>query len=239
MGLKRGLKRVLNVFFYNREKGLKKELKFWNSWIEQEGLEWKEDYKFRMNPESQILPELRKYCKQIKNNKIRILDVGAGPITRIGYKFDGKELEIKACDPLADQYNELLEKHQIVPTVKTENVEGEKLTKFYDKGSFDICTAFNCLDHSDNPLEIIKQMVDLCNKDGVVYLRHFENEASVENYKGLHRWNFYLNDADLLEINSLSKKHLLHEMLPQSEVVNHRIDGEIITEIRSLDRKNN
>jgi hypothetical protein len=65
----------------------------------------------------------------ITNSSIKILDIGAGPITKVGYKLDNKEVELHPIDPLAKVYNRILDKRKIHPPVKTKFGNVEKLSE--------------------------------------------------------------------------------------------------------------
>jgi hypothetical protein len=42
------------------------------------------------------------------NTEVTILDIGAGPITRLGYVWGNRKVNIIAIDPLAEDYSRLL-----------------------------------------------------------------------------------------------------------------------------------
>jgi len=127
-----------------------------------------------------------------------ILDVGAGPFTFLGKKCPGLGFKIIAVDPLADEYDRILDKYSVSPIVRTEKLEAEKLTSRYAPDSFDLVYARNCIDHAYSPERAILEMVSVVKRDQYVYLVHRPNEAENEGYAGLHQWNFSADQGDFV-----------------------------------------
>jgi SAM-dependent methyltransferase len=127
-----------------------------------------------------------------------LIDVGAGPITSIGYTHPGVDLDITAIDPLAEEYDELLAEYGITPPVRTISGSAEELLTQFAPGSFDVAHARNCLDHGVDPVRSIRNMVRVVRPGGAVVLRHALREAVTQNYRGLHGWNFESRDGDLV-----------------------------------------
>jgi SAM-dependent methyltransferase len=182
----------IKIMESNWQNNIGEELDFWRAWLKTNGLDYPEDYKFKRDPQSEVQALIGAY---IKTGDELILDVGAGPLTIIGKMWNGKRLKISACDALADQYNDLLKIHGIDPVVRTERCEMELLEEYYPHASFDIVFAQNSVDHSYDPLRAIIQMISICNYGGHVILRHEVNEGQNEGYKGLHQWNFFMDNG--------------------------------------------
>ena len=183
----------------------KSELNFWDSYFRTEGLQWKDNYKLRFNPDfplqdrpGELLP--------LHKEEVVVLDVGAGPMTYLGKKHPNKKLLITAVDPLAEEYDKILEKYDITPLVKTEKLDAEKLTERFSENSFDLVFARNCIDHSYDPEEAILQMIKVVKKGCYVLMEHRENEAINENYRGFHQWNFSLAEDGNFLISSKKTK---------------------------------
>jgi hypothetical protein len=81
------------------------ELDFWSKWVESQGLRWPEDFTKRMNPNSEVKEDMKELILSFKRKDLKILDVGAGPISYLGYKIPNMDLSIEACDPLASFQN--------------------------------------------------------------------------------------------------------------------------------------
>lgn len=181
------------------------EVDFWNEWLggAPGTEEWTNDRESRLDPETQIRdPIVRAELERIPAEEISILDVGAGPITALGFRYPGKKLTIVAVDPLADEYERLLREAQLDPPIRTIRVAGEELLEHFGSRRFDIAYAVNALDHSADPFPIISNMVTVVSPGGVVLLRHKRNEGESARYWGMHQWNFDVVDDSFLVWNN-------------------------------------
>ncbi len=207
----------------NWKRNIQEELNFWKAWLDTSGLDYPLDYKFRLDPCAEIQSIVSDF---ILTGDELILDVGAGPLTVLGKRWNGVKLKITACDALSNQYNTLLKKASIDPIIRTQKCEMEKLSDIYPSASYDIVFAQNCVDHSYDPLRAIHQMLKVCNYGGHVILRHEVNEGENEGYRGLHQWNFYLSgcafmistrEGDVINVNeSLPHSHITLESSVES-----------------------
>ena len=134
---------------------------------------------------------------RIDADPVMILDVGAGPITGIGWRHPRKALKIKAVDPLAQQYDRILYVNGIKPLVRTIYAEGESLTQHVKRHGYHLVTCINALDHMRNPSKAIKEMVAACKPGGCVYLAHNVDEAETQGAVGLHQWNLRCDNGHL------------------------------------------
>jgi SAM-dependent methyltransferase len=178
----------------------RRETTFWRAWLAgAPGTEeWASDREARLNPDTEVGdPVVRAELERIPHERITILDVGAGPITKLGYRYPGKTLAITAVDPLADEYDRLLAEAGLDPPVRTTRVAGEDVLVHFGSSTFDVACATNSLDHSADPFRIISNMVDVVRRGGVVLLRHKRNEGESARYEGLHQWNFDVVDEKL------------------------------------------
>src|SRR5688572_27191185 len=110
--------RVLPATFIWR-RGLNSELKFWYTFFGTKGL-GSEGFERRLDRDS-VLQDATVISKldllPPQDKPLRILDVGAGPVTNLGRIYKGRRLSIVAVDCLADRYNEILEMFDIQPEV--------------------------------------------------------------------------------------------------------------------------
>ena len=174
-------------------RGRKSEVDFWAGWLTgAPGTEqWQSDREARLDSETEIRdPLVREELDRNPADEISILDVGAGPVTWLGYRYPGKTLTIVPVDPLAEEYDDLLRDAGLEPPIRTMPVAGEDLVEHFGSRRFDIAYATNALDHSADPLLIISNMVSVVRPGGVVFLRHKRNEGESASYGGLHQWNF-------------------------------------------------
>ena len=207
------------------------EVDFWASWLAgATGNElWTNDRNARLAPDAEITdPVLRAELERSDAAEISILDVGAGPVTSLGYRYPGKRLTIVPVDPLADDYDRLLRDAALDPPIPTIGVAGEALVEHFGSRRFDIACAINSLDHSADPFTIISNMATVVRTGGVVLLRHKRNEGDSARYGGLHQWNFDVVDDSLLVWNNaiqvnigsaLEGRALTRAWISESEVI--------------------
>jgi SAM-dependent methyltransferase len=207
------------------------EVDFWSDWlVGAPGTEeWASDRESRLSPETEITdPLVRAELERSQSDEISILDVGAGPVTKLGFRYPGKELTIVPVDPLADDYDRLLRDAGLVPPVRTIAVGGEALLEYFGARRFDIAYASNALDHSADPFTIISNMVAVVRPGGAVLLRHKRNEGEQARYGGLHQWNFDAVDDSLVlwnnavELNvgsALGRRAVTRAWIADNEVV--------------------
>ena len=181
------------------------EVDFWAGWlVGAPGTEqWASDREARLDPDTNIRdPLVRAELERSPAEEVSILDVGAGPVTWLGYRYPGKKLTIVPVDPLADEYDRLLRDAKLDPPIRTVRVAGEALAEHFGIRRFDIAYATNSLDHSADPFTIISNMAAVVRPGGVVLLRHKRNEGDSAQYGGLHQWNFDVVDDDLVVWNN-------------------------------------
>jgi SAM-dependent methyltransferase len=182
-----------------RRGALREEVEYWQHWLSTEGGKWAEEYRDRFDPSSEVADQaLRGILKSLPQERVSILDVGAGPVTTVGYRFPGKELSISAVDPLADEYDRLMAREGVRPPVRTEQAEGERLVERFGRDRYDIAYSRNALDHAVDPVLIIENMLGVVRREGYVVLRHVRNEAVNQAYIQLHQWNFDERDGRFL-----------------------------------------
>lgn len=174
---------------------LPKEISFWERYFQTGGLEWKAGFRERMDKNLPLQEDLRQLIDHIEYPDIKILDVGSGPQTFLGKKLKGRNLVIDAIDPLADTYNLIMKKYNIVPLVKPRRIDSEQILKFYSSGYFDLVVARNSLDHAYSPIESISNMIQIVKTGSYVYIITRPNEAINQNYSGLHQWNFFIKEG--------------------------------------------
>ncbi|MDI3309098.1 MAG: methyltransferase domain-containing protein [Acetobacteraceae bacterium] len=176
-------------------RGIGDELHFWDAWLGSRGLQWPEDFSRRMDPEAPLDARMADLARRLGQERVRILDVGAGPVTILGYRLPGVALEITATDALAPLYAALLERHGVTPPIATRFAPAEDLSMLFPVGGFDLVHCRNALDHSFDPLRGIEEMLAVVREGGFVLLSHFRNEAENGQYNGLHQWNFDLREG--------------------------------------------
>jgi SAM-dependent methyltransferase len=171
-------------------RGSASEIAFWDRWHASGGLQWPESFKQRQLATRQFDVNLLRGMVFEDIGSLKLLDVGAGPMTSLGPDYKGTRLNITACDPLAPLYSSLALKYGLTPPVKTVLAFAEDLTVFYEHNSFDFTNCRNALDHTFDPIRCIEEMLLVTKVGGKIHLFHRANEAEKEKYSGLHQWNF-------------------------------------------------
>lgn len=187
----------LLAWFACRERGLRAETAFWDKWLRTKGDQWGADYQARISPDTYVGEWHGRILDGMLGDEIRVLDVGAGPITSFGYRHKEKKIQIVPVDPLAHHYEVLTEKYGVVPPIKTLNCLGEKLHTCFRNDEFDLVNARNSLDHTVDPVQCVWSMYAVCRVNGYITLIHAENEGQNNKYFGLHQWDFKVANGKL------------------------------------------
>lgn len=219
-------------FKYLWKRSLAEEMGFWDSWLASKGLDWPDDYRRRCNPGQPLQDYVAKHLDLRTRGTIRILDVGAGPMTVVGKRHGRLNLAITAVDALADVYDRLLQTHGVVPPVRTVPGEAERLLAKFPRNTFDVVHAENSLDHCYNPLLAIRQMLEVTKPNGIVLLRHAENEGQRRGYEGLHLWNFRIENGELILWNQRKKYSINVALDGAADVRVEMSDGLVVAAIR-------
>lgn len=180
---------ILAKSLHSWRAGIDYEIGFWTRWFETRGLEWPEDYAERTTPKP-LVPWLVALLPPAQDDPIRILDVGAGPITKSGHYVDGRQIVFSAVDPLAHRYNEIIDRFGVSPPIRTQFSFAEDLSARFDAGWFHVISCSNALDHAIEPVWGIIEMLQVATVNGNIFLGHRRNEAEFESYSGFHQWNF-------------------------------------------------
>lgn len=171
------------------------EIAFRDSFLATGGLEWKEDFPLLFDAARPIDAAL---VELLPEGSCKILDVGAGVLSVVGKTAPNRQIQLTAIDPLAREYDKLLVKYAMTPPVRTKPGKAEELTSIFEKDSFDLVHARNCIDHSFNPLLAFRQMLAVVKPDGYVVAKHLINEGIHEKYVGLHQWNFFSENGKFI-----------------------------------------
>ncbi|MBP8275033.1 MAG: class I SAM-dependent methyltransferase [Acidobacteria bacterium] len=200
------------------EEGLASEIQFWDKWFSTKGGKWPADYAMRLDPQAPLQEHWARYLDHLTATELSVLDVGAGPLTKLGKIYKGRRLRMLATDALADVYDVLLERHGVVPPVRTTWCEAELLSHRFQPQTFDLVTAINCLDHSHDPRAAILQAFGLVKVGCYLRLRHAPNEAEHEQYVGLHQWNFVNEDGRFVLWNRTARIDMTALLSPVAEI---------------------
>ena len=179
--------------------GLRGELSWWRGYIATSGGAWPEDLRQRLDPDAPLLePLIADRLDRFDGRSVRVLDVGAGPVSVLGKTHGDVRLDVTAVDPLGKQYARLLAKAGIAPPVPTLACKGEDVAARFGPNAFHVAYSRNAIDHSADPLAIVSAMTDTVIPGGFVALRHYRCEAETNGYIDLHNWNFDVESGSLL-----------------------------------------
>ena len=171
--------------------------------------------KKRLDMELPLHKNVQLLVDSIDKSEISILDVGSGPIPFLGRKST-KNIKLTAVDYLAENYYKLYEKYNIYPPTIPIPLDASELSLHSENNLFDIVYARNSIDHTFDPIKCIQEMVKVSNK--YIILEHKLNEGIVENYQGLHQWNFFIKDSKFYISNKKGEEFCVNDFLPNSKI---------------------
>ena len=117
-----------------------------------------------LNRPNPLAPHIVKLIGDKK--KVKIADIGAGPLPTIGQLLKGVEVTIHRSDN--QDFKGFWEKHQVTPAFGIEYQNMEQLS--YTDNSFDIVHSANALDHTRDALAALKELIRVCKPGGYVYI---------------------------------------------------------------------
>jgi len=220
-----------------RERHLRAEVRYWRRWAATEGLQWPDDFAGRFDPTTPLQDHVARVVDRVPADRVEILDVGAGAATVLGKVHPTKQISITATDPLAREYNQVLDEYGKSPPVRTIYAEAEGLREQLGSRRFDVVHAQNSLDHSADAIAGLEEMLAVTKPGGFVILLHEENEGANELYYALHKWDFRCADGRFLisgpgpngpcrDINDMMKG--------RAEVECSMLYGEVLVVMRKL-----
>jgi ubiquinone/menaquinone biosynthesis C-methylase UbiE len=214
--------------------GLTDEINFWRDWLTKD--KYKQVRDLRLDKDR--IFQLGYLVRDITENEVKVLDVGSGPLSTLGDKMNDRRIIITAVDPLAAEYNALLDELGMTELPRIVSGNGESLNEIFEENHFDIVFSTNALDHSYDPLLCIKNMMRVCKSGGTVIFLVKENEGERQNYNGLHQWNFELKNEDM-RIWNRNNSFIMHEEIkfgrqPITEIIRNDSSGAPIIKAQIL-----
>lgn len=187
----------------------------WKQWFEEAPTKFKEDYAFRLNPNSTLKPFIQKELIRAMDDgqlHFTLLDVGAGPLTNVGFVMPeppGATLEVIAVDRLAKLFDHIM-LPSTLPVKRTQQVLAEELTKAFPHNMFDLVFSNSALDRMHDPLAALKEMLAVVKPGHIVYAGVTTNLAERERNDRL--WNFNLQDGRLVLWKKVTKVDVENEL---------------------------
>lgn len=236
------MRRVLRLFRGilpdTRRRQLRSEVNFWRNYIGSRGLEWPEDYAQRLEPATPIQEPLSSWVSRSQAEEVQILDVGSGPLTKLGKVHPSKRIVLTPVDVLAREYAELVEQFGLRPPVPTVFGDAQSLQDQFGAAAFDIVHAENSLDHTADPVGALHEMMAVLRSGGVAILIHAQNEGQNQRYEDLHKWDFGCEDGDFIIAGPGpgGARRNVTQMFAKEATVNCKIrdDGRIVVEMKKL-----
>ncbi|WP_368414748.1 methyltransferase domain-containing protein [Falsiroseomonas sp.] len=207
------------------EAGKANELRFWES-LFPEGGQFSRDalakiakiYHARLETKNKIeIPELSPLISRIQKKELQTLEVGPGPIPRLGIIKTEKHIIVNTLDPLTEEYLQMMRSRDIdisslFPRGRFVSGMAEKATEYFDIGSMDLIYCSNALDHCADPIAAVRSLFEICAPGGAMYLSGLEDEGEYEKYSGFHQWNLKA-EGDNLTVWRPDARYALREAL--------------------------
>jgi SAM-dependent methyltransferase len=201
------------------------EVEFWKQELPGRVASW-DDYKLRADPRAPMEdPVVKMLIARIPDETVSLMDVGAGPLTALGKTYPGKTLNITATDPLAGEYSKIMRRAGIEPPIPPIACRGEDLLRRFRPATFDIAFARNALDHAADPVRVITNMVHLVKEGRFVVLRHLRSVGRHQFYRGLHQWNFDIEDGEFVIRRPGHSPSRMGEILDDSASISCFVDA--------------
>lgn len=144
------------------------------------------------------------YIKRIRlnNKKVKVIDVGCGPLSPLAWGAESDLIDLIAIDPLAGVYKKLLYTYGIRYPVNMSTGSAENLHNYFQPETFDIAYSRNALDHAIDPCQCLRNISTVLKEKSHFFLEGFTKEGTKQNWKGLHKHDFIVQAAGLIWSNS-------------------------------------
>lgn len=179
-----------NLIVDTRRRLLRSEIDYWKTWFETGAMGHPEYLAERLDPRQPLHEWVTAFVSRVDADPVEILDVGSGPMSRLGKMHPEKAVNVTAVDLLADAFNVLIDRHGLKPPLRSRPCDAQKLTSHFGNRKFDIVHAENSMDHAEDALAAVRQMFAVTKPGGFTLLAHDENEGLTQHYSGLHQWDF-------------------------------------------------
>lgn len=175
-----------------REEGSDVEIAFWREFCQSKRFI---DNFCVLEPNPEIDPDIELFIKGYAvaenrhGNIPKMLDIGSGPVSMFSRSFAEERVDLKAADPLANEYSKLWDASPFTGLVMPVACSVEDLSREFDADEFDVTHIRNALDHAANPLVGLDEMLKITKPGGFLIVHGFANEAEAEQWQGFHQWN--------------------------------------------------
>ncbi len=187
-----------------KEQESKDRLQAWTDGVAEEIAYWREALqdprsalRERLDPQRPFR-DLEAVQHLAHDGVLRVLDVGSGACSTLGFTHPECRIDLMPVDALAIEYAELMRELGLRAPVSPIRVDGEHLLEVFPPESFDCAYSINAIDHCYDPLKVLENMLTLVVPGGAVMLNHFEYAGRQEGYEGLHNWDLFLEGERLI-----------------------------------------
>jgi SAM-dependent methyltransferase len=186
---------MLTSLKQNWERGQDVERAYWGNFITTMlPQQLHEDY-FDERVDGRLKFQHQSLIEHVVSSPVRIIDVGAGPVTHVGTWHPSKKIEVTAIDPLAEFYGELLSEFDVTPVTPTIPGTAEHLDQLFAPDTFDFAFSRNAIEHCSDPLTALSQVFSVLKSGCYFCLCGNSNESAKQNYQGSHLWNLEVREG--------------------------------------------
>jgi SAM-dependent methyltransferase len=182
---------------------LQAEAQHWSGWFRDaasganseaaEDLAWRTTDQCDLREKEVFVPYLRPSCPP--GSPARILDVGAGPLTWFPRKWMLRDFVVTPIDPLAGEFDKMLQQAKITPQYKTIPGEAESLSQQFPADNFHLVFCRNALEQCRDPLAAISEMLKVVKPNCWVLL--LQEDQRTDEQTGRGPWTLEESDVDL------------------------------------------
>jgi SAM-dependent methyltransferase len=144
-----------------------------------------------------LLSIIKKY--ETEELKPKVIELGPGPLSDLAWGVETGLIEVVAIDPLADEYNKILNRRNIVFPIRAVQGIGEDL--LLPENSFDIAYLRNSLDHTSDPRKCLFNLVRVLKIKGYLYIYSNVREGTRVGWSGLHQHDLVIEENCLIRYN--------------------------------------
>ncbi len=199
---------------YSRDKAIAEEVGFWRS-VLASAVQSADDS--RRKAEARTFPPALEALLP-GGPPWRVVDVGSGPVSVLGRD---PRVEIIQADPLAAEYAGLLKEAGLEAPGTLMAVAGEDLcdglSAVFGAAAFDLAYSCNALDHTVDPLGVLRQMLAVVRPGYWIVAETYVNEGAGNEYRGLHQWNFCLEGGRAVLWNRAGQRWDVRDALDCTE----------------------
>lgn len=135
--------------------------------------------------------------------KLKVLDIGCGPVSVLRWGAIQNYLSITGVDPLLELYALVLARHGLdrLPKIRCEteiSAYAETLADQVPDNHFDMIYTRNALDHTQDPVRVVENFGRKLAPGGIAAIEVAAREGTRQNWDQLHKTDIYFDDRTLM-----------------------------------------